>query len=91
MGEARTPADRQRAFESWLASLDAELRSEVPHDLLELTEQEMEDCDACREFLETFRRTVETCRSAPRPEVDRGCLERAAEAARRELREKGLL
>ena len=86
-----TPEDRQVEFQKWLDSLDEELRAEVPHDLLELTEQELEDCEACREFLDSFRRTVELCREAPRPCPSAPDLARAAEAARAELRRKGVL
>ena len=86
-----TPEDRQVEFQKWLDSLDDELRAEVPHDLLQLTEEELEDCEACKEFLASFKRTVELCREAPRPCPRTPDLARAAEAAREELRRKGVL
>ena len=86
-----TPEDRQEEFQKWLDSLDVDLRAEVPHDLLALTEEELEDCEACKEFLASFKRTIELCREAPRPCPEASDLRRAAEAARKELRRKGVL
>ncbi|GAB4375340.1 MAG: hypothetical protein Kow0062_14230 [Acidobacteriota bacterium] len=83
--------EKAAAFREWLESLDEELRRDVPHDLASLTDEQLENCEACKRFLESFRRTVELCRATPRPAVDRESLARAAEAAREELRRKGLL
>lgn len=84
-------SERQREFQRWLDGLDEDLRAEVPHDLMELTDEEFDDCEACKAFLESFRKTVETCRNAPRPRPDRDELRAAADAARRELEAKGIL
>jgi len=83
--------ERAAAFREWLESLDEELRRDVPHDLASLTDEQLESCEACRRFLESFRRTVELCRKVPRPAIAHEDLARAAEAAREELRRKGLL
>ncbi len=83
--------ERESKFREWLKSLDEELRRDLPDDLAGLSDDELDECVACQRFLESFRRTVDECRSAPLPAIDQEHLKRAADAAREELRQKGLL
>lgn len=83
--------ERDQKFRAWLASLDEEMRRDVPDDLAELSDDELDECIACQSFVVELRRHAQAWREARATEVDPESLRRAADAAREELRQKGLL
>jgi predicted anti-sigma-YlaC factor YlaD len=85
------PDSPQQEFQRWLATLDEDVRRDIPDDLLELSDEELADCESCRRFLDDYRRTVEMCRHAPRPCLGGDQVRRAADRARAELRRRGLI
>jgi anti-sigma factor RsiW len=82
--------DLDRACREFLERIDDLFDETVPAAERAVLVTHLASCERCAELVASMRRTIAACRAAPRPEIRRDCLERAASSLREELARRGI-